>query len=53
MTKQEFDESRCAAVAGLHYCGDPEQDHLVDEIQFPEQTEALYEMASRCLGVAG
>ena len=53
MTQQEFDESRCAAVAGLHYSGDPEQDHLLDEIQHPEQTEALWGLAGRCSGVAG
>ncbi|MGE7437561.1 hypothetical protein [Kitasatospora sp. NPDC001175] len=47
MTKQEFDESRCAAVAGLHHCGNPEQDHLIDEIQHPESTEALYELPAR------
>jgi hypothetical protein len=47
MTKQEYIESRSANVASLHHCGDPELDHLIDEIQHPEETEALYEMPAR------
>lgn len=47
MTKEQFTESRTAAVAGLRYSGDPEQDHLIDAIQHPESEEALYEMPSR------
>jgi hypothetical protein len=47
MTKQDYDESRTAAVQALHHCGDPELDHLIDEIQHPEETEALYEMPTR------
>jgi hypothetical protein len=47
MAEQEFVESRCAAVAGLSYCGDPEMDHLIDEIKSPESTRALYEMPAR------
>ncbi|WP_354643916.1 hypothetical protein [Kitasatospora camelliae] len=48
MNQQEYTESRAAAVAGLpHATGSPEFDHLVDEIQHPETTEALYEMPGR------
>ncbi|MFD9124539.1 hypothetical protein [Kitasatospora sp. NPDC059571] len=44
MTDQEFTESRCVAVTSLSYCGDPEIDHLIDEIKSPESARALYEM---------
>lgn len=47
MTQQEHDESRSANVQSLRYCGDPEIDHLIDEIKNPAQTEALYEMPAR------
>ncbi|WP_431676948.1 hypothetical protein [Kitasatospora sp. KL5] len=35
------------AVSTLRYSGNPEQDHLLDEIQHPETTNALYELATR------
>jgi hypothetical protein len=34
-------------VTTLRYSGNPEQDHLLDEIQHPETTNALYELADR------
>ncbi|GAA1084191.1 MULTISPECIES: hypothetical protein [Kitasatospora] len=34
-------------VATIRYSGNPEQDHLLDEIQHPETTDALYELAAR------
>ncbi|MEW1913680.1 hypothetical protein AB0442_35535 [Kitasatospora sp. NPDC085895] len=39
-------------VATIRYSGNPEQDHLLDEIQHPETTNALYELAGRP-GAAG
>ncbi|MCU7826211.1 hypothetical protein [Kitasatospora sp. DSM 101779] len=39
-------------VATIRYSGNPEQDHLLDEIQHPETTDALYELAARP-GTAG
>ncbi|WP_354644571.1 hypothetical protein [Kitasatospora camelliae] len=48
MNPQEYTESRSAAVVSLpHRTESPEFDHLVDEIQHPETTEALYEMPLR------
>ncbi|PBC69658.1 hypothetical protein BX265_6996 [Streptomyces sp. TLI_235] len=45
--EKEIAESRCAAVESLSHCGDPEIDHLIDEIKSPESTRALYEMPVR------
>ncbi|MFD9127197.1 hypothetical protein [Kitasatospora sp. NPDC059571] len=47
---KEIAESRCDAVADLSPCGDPEMDHLIDEIKNPESTRALYEMPVRLPG---
>jgi hypothetical protein len=47
MTEQQQAEAQCAAVAELKYCGDPDQDHLLDAMQHPETEEALYEMPFR------
>lgn len=44
---QESTEAASEAVSTLRHCGDPEQDHLLDEIQHPETTSALYELAAR------
>ncbi|WP_405021673.1 hypothetical protein OHV05_36755 (plasmid) [Kitasatospora sp. NBC_00070] len=47
MNEQEYSNSRSAAVAALHPSGLLEQDHLIEEIQHPETTEALYTMLHR------
>lgn len=53
MTQEQYEECTPEAVRSLHQCGDPEQDHLVVEIQHPDQTEAFYAMAAKCAGVSG
>jgi len=53
MTEQQQADALSDAVKSLPHTGDPERgvlgdpefDHLVDEIQHPETEEALYEMA--------
>ncbi|GJF31259.1 hypothetical protein [Kitasatospora sp. NBC_01539] len=47
MIDQEFTDAASEAVTTLRHCGDPEQDHLLDEIQHPETTFALYALAAR------
>jgi hypothetical protein len=47
VTQQQYDDAHSRAVTELPHTGNPEQDHLIDEIQHPESTEALYEMPSR------
>jgi hypothetical protein len=47
MTDQQLADSHSPAVTKLPYTGNPEQDHLIDEIQHPESTEALYAMPGR------
>lgn len=47
MTEQQQNEAQSDAVRTLPHCGNPDLDHLVDEIQHPETEEALYLMASR------
>lgn len=47
MTQEQYEQQTCPAVKGLPHTGSPEFDHLVDEIQEPEATEAFYEMAVR------
>lgn len=53
MTQEQYEQTTCSAVKGLPHTGEPEFDHLVDEIQREDTTTALYEMAARCTGVAG
>lgn len=47
MTEEQFAQSRSGAVVGLRPCGDAEQDHLLEEIQSPDSTEAFFEMPGR------
>ncbi|GAA5022317.1 hypothetical protein [Kitasatospora paranensis] len=53
MTGQDSMDATSEAVATLRHSGDPEQDHLVDEIQHPETTNALYELAARLVSPVG
>ncbi|WP_030275521.1 hypothetical protein [Streptomyces sp. NRRL B-24484] len=46
-TPRDAADAASDPVATIRYSGDPEQDHLLDEIQHPETTDALYELASR------
>jgi DNA-binding CsgD family transcriptional regulator len=48
MTEEQFVQSRSEVVVELRYCGDAEQDHLLEEIQSPDSTEAFFEMPGRC-----
>lgn len=48
VTEEQFEQSRSEVVVELRPCGDAEQDHLLEEIQSPDSTEALYEMPGRC-----
>ncbi|GAA0696945.1 hypothetical protein GCM10010193_59710 [Kitasatospora atroaurantiaca] len=47
MTEHQDTESGADAVTSLHHCGNPDIDHLIDEIQHPETEQALYEMPAR------
>lgn len=47
MTEEQFAQSRSEVVVELKYCGDAEQDHLLDGIQHPESEEAFFEMPGR------
>lgn len=47
MTIEQYDRALTPAVESLVLTGDPEHDHLVDEVQHPEIEEALQAMACR------
>jgi hypothetical protein len=47
MTQEDYERTACAAVKSLPHTGNPEFDHLVDEIQREDTTTALYEMPAR------
>ena len=47
MTIEQYDRAHTPAVESLVLTGDPEHDHLVDEVQHPEIEEALQAMACR------
>ncbi|MFD9128101.1 hypothetical protein [Kitasatospora sp. NPDC059571] len=53
MSGQDSADAASEAVTTLHYSGDAEQDHLLDEIQHPETTNALYELAARLTAPVG
>lgn len=50
MTEEQYNQAHTPAVESLHHTGDPELDHLVDEVQHPETEEALQAMACRACG---
>ncbi|MEZ0094036.1 hypothetical protein [Streptacidiphilus sp. EB129] len=52
MNAQQYADAHSPAVQGIPTSGDPEQDHLIDEIQHPDLYDALHDLAERCGGVA-
>ena len=50
MTPQQYADAHSPNVTSLHATGDPEQDHLIEEVKHPDLTEAFQAMACRACG---
>jgi hypothetical protein len=45
MTDEQYTRAHSPAVESLHPTGDPEQDHLIDEVQHPELVDGFQALA--------
>lgn len=45
MTDEQYTRAHSPAVESLHHIGDPEWDHLIDEVQHPDLVEGFQALA--------